>query len=236
MVGFLFFGMGIAVSFLFVVKRTSVVTERVVCLKALAGVGFVVSGVFFYAENTFADAYLGAFTVVGGVFGLLGDIALDLKYLFPDISERCTRCGFYSFLTGHVFYCTSMVCTYGMKPVNWVCAALGAGFGFISVFLTEKIMKLKYGNMKKISILYSVVLCTALGLAGGYTITEHYTLHSILLNLGFLMFVISDGFLANIYFSVDEKERCKRSSIVLNHTTYYAAQYIIALSLAFFRG
>ena len=97
-------------------------------------------------------------------------------------------------------------------------------------------MKLEYGKFKKITILYTSILCMTLGFAGGYTITENYTLHSVLLNIGFALFVLSDAFLAGLYFSKKEKDRTNRTAIVLNHLTYFAAQYIIALSLAFYRG
>lgn len=236
MLGYLFFAVGIITAAFFVIKRDSKVTTNIVYAKSLASIGFVLSAVFFYAESKDCTGYLGAFTVAGAIFGLLGDIFLDLKYSGLNDSKRCTNYGFYSFLAGHLFYCIAMISAYGMGLVNYICVFAGVSLGIISVFFGEKIMKLNYGTHKKETLLYSVFLASALGLACSYTLTEHYTLHSILLNIGFLLFVISDAFLAVIYFSNDENVRTKRSLIVLNHITYYAAQYIIALSLIFYRG
>lgn len=236
MLGYLFFAVGIIAATFFVVKRKAEVTTDIVYAKALASIGFVLSAVFFYADSKDCTDYLGAFTVAGSIFGLLGDIFLDLKYSGLNDSKRCTNYGFYSFLAGHLLYCIAMISAYGMGLVNYICVFAGIVLGIGSTFVGEKIMKLRYGVHKKETVLYSVFLASALGLACSYTLTEHYTLHSILLNMGFLLFVISDAFLAVIYFSDDEKERTKRTSIVLNHITYYAAQYIIALSLVFYRG
>lgn len=236
MLGYLFFVIGIITATVFVIKRDTKVTTNIVYIKALASIGFVLSAVFFYADSKDCTGYLGAFTVAGAIFGLLGDIFLDLKYSGLNDSKLCTNYGFYSFLVGHLLYCIAMISAYGIGIVNLICVFMGIALGIISVFFGEKIMKLNYGTHKKETVLYSVFLASTLGLACSYTLTEHYTLHSILLNIGFLLFVISDAFLSVIYFSNDEKERAKRSLIVLNHITYYAAQYIIALSLMFYRG
>lgn len=234
--GYLFFSLGIIATIVFLFKRTAIVTVDVVAIKTLASMGFVLSAVFFFVTNEACPDYLGAFSIGAACFGLLGDIVLDLKYSKLNDADRCTKLGFWTFLIGHIFYSIAMVSVYGIEPVNIICVCIGIVAGIIIAILTEKIMKLEYGKFKKITILYTAVLCMTLGFAGGYTITECYTVHSVLLNIGFALFVISDAFLATLYFSKKEKDRTNRTSIVLNHATYYAAQYIIALSLAFYRG
>lgn len=234
--GYLFFVIGIAVTIIFLIKRTANVTTDVVAIKSLASMGFILSSVFFFIDNEACPDYSGAFAVGGACFGILGDIVLDLKYSRLNDADRCTNLGFWAFLIGHIFYSISMVSFYGIELINVICVAIGIVAGIIIAVATEKVMKLEYGKFKKITILYTAVLCMTLGFAGGYTITECYTLHSVLLNIGFALFVLSDAFLAGLYFSKKEKDRTNRTAIVLNHATYYAAQYIIALSLAFYRG
>lgn len=234
--GYLFLCMGIVSMVVFLFKRTTRVTTDVVAIKTLASMGFILSAVFFFIDNEACPDYLGAFTIGGACFGMLGDIVLDLKYSRLNDADRCTNLGFVTFLIGHIFYSIAMVSVYGIELVNIICVAIGIVVGIISVFVSEKLMKLDYGKFKKITILYTAVLCMALGFAGGYTITEHYTLHTVLLNIGFALFVLSDGFLASLYFAKDEKDRTNRAYIVVNHITYFAAQYIIAISLAFYRG
>ena len=236
LVGYLFFVLGIAATIVFLIKRTANVTTDVVAIKSLASMGFILSAVFFFIDNQACPDYLGAFTIGGACFGMLGDIVLDLKYTRLNDGDRCTNLGFWSFLIGHIFYSVAMVSAYGIEFINIICVAIGIVAGIIIAVVTEKVMKLDYGRFKKITIIYTAILCMTLGFAGGYTITESYTLHSVLLNIGFALFVISDAFLAGLYFSKKEKDRTNRTAIVLNHATYYAAQYVIAISLAFYRG
>ena len=234
--GYLFFVIGIVAIIIYLIKRTAKVTTDVVAIKSVASMGFILSGLFFFINNEACPAFLGAFTVGGACFGMLGDIVLDLKYSKLNDADRCTNLGFWSFLIGHIFYSVAMVSVYGVELTNIICVAIGIIAGIIIAIVTEKVMKLEYGKFKKITILYTAVLCMTLGFAGGYTITESYTLHSVLLNIGFALFVLSDAFLAELYFSKKEEDRTNRTAIVLNHLTYFAAQYIIALSLAFYRG
>lgn len=234
--GYLFLVIGVAATIIFLTKRTARVTIDVVAIKSVASMGFILSGLFFFINNEACPEYLGVFTVGGACFGMLGDIVLDLKYTKLNDADRCTNLGFGTFLIGHIFYSVAMVSAYGVQLTNIICVAIGIIAGIIIAIATEKIMKLEYGKFKKITILYTAVLCMTLGFAGGYTITENYTLHSVLLNIGFALFVLSDAFLAGLYFSKKEKDRTNRTAIVLNHLTYFAAQYIIALSLAFYRG
>lgn len=234
--GYVFLVVGIVATIIFLTKRTTNVTIDVVAVKSVASMGFILSAVFFFINNEACPDYLGAFTIGGACFGMLGDIVLDLKYSKLNDADRCTNLGFWTFLIGHIFYSIAMVSVYGIEVINVICVAIGIVAGIVIAVVTEKVMKLEYGKFKKITILYTAVLCMTLGFAGGYTITECYTLHSVLLNIGFALFVLSDAFLAGLYFSKDEKVRTNRKSIVLNHATYYAAQYIIALSLAFYRG
>ncbi len=234
--GYLFFVIGIVATIIFLVKRTARVTTDVVAIKSIASMGFILSGLFFFIDNEACPDYLGAFTIGGACFGVLGDIVLDLKYSRLNDAERCTHLGFWAFLIGHIFYSIAMVSAYGVELVNLICVAIGIVAGIVIAVATEKVMKLEYGKFKKITIFYTSVLCMTLGFAGGYTITESYTLHSVLLNIGFALFVLSDAFLAGLYFSKNPEDRTNRKAIVLNHATYFAAQYIIALSLAFYRG
>ena len=234
--GYLFLVIGIAATIIFLTMRTAKVTIDVVAIKSIASMGFILSGLFFFIGNEACPDYLGAFTVGGACFGMLGDVVLDLKYTKLNDADRCTNLGFWTFLIGHIFYSIAMVSVYGIELTNIICVAIGIIAGIIIAIVTEKVMKLEYGKFKKITILYTSILCMTLGFAGGYTITENYTLHSVLLNIGFALFVLSDAFLAGLYFSKKEKDRTNRTAIVLNHLTYFAAQYIIALSLAFYRG
>ncbi|MBE6795053.1 MAG: hypothetical protein E7533_00550 [Ruminococcaceae bacterium] len=236
MLGYVFFVLGILATIIFLTKRTAFATIDVVAVKSLASMGFILAGIFFFVSNDNCTDMLGAFTIGGACFGMLGDIVLDLKYTKLGDADRCTKLGFWAFLIGHVFYSIAMLSAYKFGLINIICVIIGIISGIVVAILTEKVVKLNYGKFKAITILYTAVLCMTLGFAGGFALSEKYSMHSLLLNVGFVLFVLSDAFLAKLYFSNNEKDRTSRVSIILNHATYYAAQYIIALSLAFYRG
>ena len=88
--GYLFLVMGIAATIIFLIKRTARVTIDVVAIKSRASMGFILSGLFFFIGNEACPDYLGAFTVGGACFGMLGDIVLDLKYTkLNDVNIFC---------------------------------------------------------------------------------------------------------------------------------------------------
>jgi hypothetical protein len=51
-----------------------------------------------------------------------------------------------------------------------------------------------------------------------------------------IAFLVSDFLLSGTYFGLTEKDRKNQVAITLNHTIYYIAQYLIMLSLAFYKG
>ena len=116
---------------IFLIKRTVNVTTDVVAIKTMASMGFILSAVFFFIGNEACPEYLGAFTIGGACFGMLGDIVLDLKYSKLNDADRCTKFGFWAFLIGHVFYSIAMVSAYGVELTNIVCVAIGIIAGII---------------------------------------------------------------------------------------------------------
>jgi hypothetical protein len=71
-------------------------------------------------------------------------------------------------------------------------------------------------------------------LAGGAAcIAEGWKPQYILMFIGGILFLISDMILSAMYF---DKNQSKNTSVnvVLNHATYYAAQFCIASSIMFF--
>jgi hypothetical protein len=102
-----------------------------VAIKSIASMGFILSGLFFFIGNEACPDYLGAFTVGGACFGMLGDIVLDLKYTKLNDADRCTNLGFWTFLIGHIFYSIAMVSVYGIELTNIICVAIGIIAGII---------------------------------------------------------------------------------------------------------
>ena len=178
---------------------------------------------------------LGAFTVLGLLFGLMGDIWLDLKYVYPAQDKPFTYAGFLVFGVGHVLYMAGLLLQFsrpGAAAYVLVPIALGILLGAGNALL-EKPMKLHYGDMKPIVIVYGALLFAMVLLAGGLALLNGW--QEPCLNLFFaggVLFALSDLVLSGTYFGIGHE---KPVDIILNYIFYYGGQFTIAISLLFLR-
>lgn len=219
----------------FLVKRTAKVTLPVAFLKAVASVLFILTGLFSMVENPNCPKIVGALIAAGGVWGLLGDIALDLKYVFKKYEKEYLYAGFSSFGVGHVFYICAMIIAFGYNQRVFIGAFPIALISVASVFIFEPLMKLNYNGFKTITVAYMAILGFSVGLAVGYTIFD-FSIATLILGVGYLLFILSDVFLSGLYFGPTQKKRTSRTAIILNHFCYYFAQFSIAFSIFFIKA
>lgn len=225
---FLFFGLVVAVIFNSI--RKPQVTLNMVIIKGITSLCFIFTALFSFVGNPDCPDYLGALTVTGACFGLIGDIVLDLKYLYKADADKYLNTGFISFLIGHLFYSAGLIYTYGFNAYVFGFTALCVVCGVFFALGAEKVLKLNYGKFKLITVLYTTVLNSAFGMAVAYAVAKPCA-HTIVFAVGIFLFFVSDGILSRTYFSINEKDRNSRLAVVLNHSTYFAAQFLIAISL-----
>ena len=106
---------------------------------------------------------------------------------------------------------------------SWL-LAVGAG-------LMEKINKnLDYGEFRVITLVYALfVAATMFCSMNGFFLFGHSKKFLILM-IGSILFVASDLVLSSIYF---EKGKNTKVNVIINHTLYYAAQFLFASTLLF---
>ncbi len=230
---YIFLALGLVFTAIFISKRTAKVTLNVAFLKEVASVCFIITSLFAMAENPNCPKIVGAFVAAGGVWGLLGDIDLDLKYVFKNYENEYLEAGFSSFGIGHIFYMCALVTAFSSGGKAFIFAAVGAVLAMIFVFVTEPLFKVKYGKFKLITVAYTSLLGFVLGLAIGYAVYD-FSVSSLLAAIGFAVFLGSDAFLSGLYFGQTDKDRTNRVAIVLNHILYYSAQFILAMALLYY--
>ena len=176
---------------------------------------------------------LNNFIIAGLIMGLLGDIFLDLKYVYPNDDKIYTYAGFIVFAIGHILFITGMMLQF-FKGGNWfyfLIPVLGAALFVIINLLTEKPMGLAFKDLKIIVCIYAFILAlnplTSLMLCI-YTGWSSPSL--IMLLAGGISFAVSDLVLSKTYFGEGHE---KPLDFILNYITYYGAQFIIAFSLLF---
>lgn len=228
---------GAALLWVYIREKIRAYSVKAVLLKSLVSALFVAVGVYgaWLSASKGTVRPLAPFVVMGLLFGLLGDVWLDLKYVFPEQDEPFTYAGFVVFGVGHLMFIAGMLLTYppAGRPVTvlvplLLAAVLSAGNAGL-----EKPMKLHYGKFRSVVIAYGSILFSMVLLAGSLALTHGW--REMPLNLFFVggvLFAVSDLILSGTYFGVG-KER--PIDLALNYLTYYAAQFLIASAPVFLR-
>lgn len=221
---------------LFLSKRVKGYTVKATISKAICSVLFIFTCIVGQIlTNLEVDKSIFYFLIMGLVFGMLGDIFLELKYVFTDHDEEFTNSGFIAFLVGHVFFILGIIFNFLKERTIWA-FVLPLAFGAIitlMVVLLEKPLKMEYGKYKTITIIYSLVLFYFVGMAGYLAIINHFQVTSInLLFIGSCLFGLSDLVLSQTYFGKDHN---KPLDSIINISLYYAAQILIAGSIFFIK-
>lgn len=176
---------------------------------------------------------LGVFVVPGLVFGLMGDIWLDLKFVYPGDDAPLTYAGFAVFGVGHILYQLGLILQFYVHGhPGYVLVPMGLALLMtVGNVLLENPMKLRFGQMKPIVLAYGFLLFLTVLLSGSLALLHGWRETALnLFFIGGVLFALSDLVLSGTYFG-EGKDR--PVDIVLNYLTYYPAQFLIALSLAF---
>jgi uncharacterized membrane protein YhhN len=231
----IFLVLGVVSIVLFLFERVKNYSVKGTAIKSVASVFFIaiaVSGWF----NSFKSGNIslfGGFIILGLLFGLLGDIYLELKCVYPKEDKIFTYLGFIVFGIGHVLYITGMNLEYYI-PGNIIYIIIPIVLAIIftiGVLLLEKPMKVRYGNFKIIVVLYSFILSLMMATAGSLAIMHSFNNMTLnLMFIGGIFFVVSDLILSGTYFG-EGKER--PVDLISNIAVYYIAQYVIAFSVLF---
>ena len=203
------------------------------CVKILASLGFIAIGIA-ALFNGVVNSRAAAFFLFGLIFGLIGDIVLDLKvaYLKQPEEGLYLTCGMASFAIGHVMYLVGIVMLLGDNitlPLIGICVAIAALLSFGMVYGGEKLMKFRFGKFTVHTLVYGFLLIFMGALSIGVCISMHSS-DTVLFAVGMVLFFLSDAVLSMMYFGGRPKDS---ALAVINHTLYYAAQICIAAFIFF---
>ena len=192
-------------------------------LKGAASLMFVLIGynAFQIVNNPFNRQFF-----YGLLFGMIGDILLNLRYVFPKHGQKIFLAGILAFLIGHVLYLVALI-PQARHVWIWYCiiiGALAAGGLLAYIFKTMEVKK----AFKIFGVFYlgAVFIMTAIAL--GIAIFTP-TRRAIIYAIGAVLFTASDVVLIFNTFSGVSKFSLR----IANLTLYYIGQILIACSLFF---
>jgi len=209
--------------------RTEKANVYSLLLKIFSSLCFVLCAVF--AIKVSSSNNFNLLILIGLVFGLVGDILLDLKIMYPEDGNKYFVAGTYSFAVGHFFYFISaLLYNSAISPKNLLwCVLASVGIAIvltIAIILISKKLGLDFGKMLYVVISYCFIL----------TFMVAYTIAIAIFNpiywifaSGMILFLISDMILSMQYFG----GKTAKYLIYLNHITYYLAQAMLAISILF---
>ena len=220
---------GILATAVFLVLRVKRGGIAALYAKAVASLCFIATAIAATNENRlFLD--FGSFMTFGLVFGLLGDVWLDLKWIYLQDKDSYLYSGFIFFLLGHVCFVTAVFKVRPYTPSSLIVAfAAALVIAFVAI-LMEKPLKMHYGKFKWIVFLYSFMLALTMTMAMTLAVITGFDKMWTVMSVGGLLFLLSDLVLSGMYFGEGKNTSF---NIVLNHTLYYAAQFIMAATILF---
>lgn len=219
---------GIAATIVFLVVRVRKAGIPGVIIKSIASFFFIATACAALAANAGQYRY-GVLIIIGLVLGLMGDIWLDLKGVYPGDADAYLYAGFYSFFTGHLFFITAIYLQYEWSAVTLGISLAIALAGAALTIALEKILKMDYGKFKPTCFVYGFVLImtTSSSIVAAYTTGGAAW---FAMSIGGVLFLASDLVLSGTYFGVGKNTPVY---VILNHGLYYAAQFVIASSVLF---
>ncbi len=215
--------------------------------KTLTAVLFVLTALFAFMANDKCDSIYGMFIIMGLIFGLLGDIFLDLKYVYRADSDAFTFTGMGCFALGHIAYMSGIYLTFYQGDIVTLVVPIAIAVVFaVAVILGGPLLKMKYGKFKVPALIYAFLL-TFMLCANATFMIKQYSPFWLVMTLGGLMFILSDLALSQIYFVYNKVTDAdgKETEVLIHeknpwfitfiHITYFAAQFLIASSILLFK-
>ena len=205
-----------------------------VILKGFTSLMFIATAVVAWLTSKNPNNWFGIFVIIALVFGLAGDILLDVKYIDLKREHLFTVLGFLAFAAGHIFFSTGLFVfffDFNSNPFYLIVPALVTALLVTITLLMEKFTLIRYKDMKPYVVIYGIVLFFTVSIYLSTCIQTGWNNTTLIIMFaGLVSFALSDLILNNTYFASGFNTP---AFIISNHFLYYAGQFAIAVALFF---
>lgn len=205
-------------------RRSGKSFEGMIC-KFMASFGFVSTAIVGYCYNPHNIMFF-CLVCFALMFGWCGDVILGIKEIAPKFRGKLIPLGTVFFLIGHIFFLTAFMIKSGFSIIP---LAAGIAIGIIGLILINILMKGIDSKLKVLLAVYYTLLYYKAATAIYLLVTTGETAY-IFASVGSVLFVFSDTCLGLLYFTPTKK---KNLLVTLELSTYYLAQTLLALSMAY---
>ena len=218
--------LGLLIQFAFIIVESKKKYLPAVVLKGSASVAFVLLG--FLCAATSKNSGFARLVTIGLLLGALGDILLNLRFLFEKKGQTIFLAGVAAFLAGHILYLAALISLSSHLVICLIAGLVLATLLLVWIFRTlGDIQK----SFKLFGILYIGIISLMTAVAAGNLIAASgNATGSLLFFLGATLFLASDVIMILNTFGKQQRQSMRTSNLLL----YYVGQLLIALSLLFF--
>ncbi len=215
---------GIAMAFLYAVAPASLGARRILLIKMLASLCFVLLG----GLHAYWSETLYGYTVfVGLIFGFTADFVFGARTIFVKSKVFFFCAGASIFAVGHIIYTLAFHMVEKIFFGWYIVAVIVAYLIYTS---PKKFNNAHYSRLSSIILSYSFTIAFSLCCALAVFFANPFSFGGLFIAVGVILFCISDYLLISITFL---KKRTK--TIVFIHTmTYFCAQLLYAMSIKHF--
>ena len=210
------------IAYRFMKKYESGDYRRALWLKSAAALCFVVLGLVNSVVGI--DPDYARRVCIGLALGLIGDALLAMRFLYPDRSDQFFSAGALSFAFGHLMYIRALIQFAGM---TLICSLLLFALGYAAAMFYGRHRKVDAGHLNICAAAYIALVVLMASVACGVA-ARTFSMGTLMFAVAGICFSVSDCILC-AYCYGDKKTKGMNAAV---HVTYYAAQLLIAWSIA----
>jgi uncharacterized membrane protein YhhN len=191
-----------------------------VLLKGLASLMFVITGFLAWKQSQSEFARL---LFIGLILGMVGDILLNLRFVFPKAGQKIFLAGIVAFLAGHILYLAALI---PQGKHLMICVIIGALIAAALLAYIFKTMEVKPA-FKIFGVVYlgAVIIMTSVAIGNALAMPDK---SHVMYAVGAVAFALSDIVLIFNTFGSSTRFSLR----ITNLSLYYLGQALIALSLS----